>query len=63
MLYFNFNLNMKIQLHTPDGTKEIELTEEEALKRGYLDEETYLMRKLIQLLKRKKDLLAKLEKL
>ena len=54
---------MKIQLHTPDGTKEIELTEEEALKRGYLDEETYLMRKLIQLLKRKKDLLAKLEKL
>jgi len=54
---------MRIQLHTKDGVKEIEISEEEALKRGYLDEETYLMRKFIRLLKRKKDLLAKLERL
>ena len=54
---------MKIQLHTPDGIKEINISEEEALKQKLIDEETYLMRKLIQLLKRKKDLLAKLEKL
>jgi len=54
---------MKIQLHTKDGVKEIEISEEEALKQGYLDEETYLMRKFLQLLKRKKDLLVKLEKL
>ena len=54
---------MKIQLHTPDGIKEIELTEEEALKQGYLDKEIFLMRKFIKLLKKKKDLISKLEKL
>ncbi len=54
---------MRIQLHTSKGIKEIELTEEEALKQGFLDEETFLMKKFIKLLKKKKDLISKLEKL
>ena len=54
---------MKIQLHTKDGVKEIEISEEEALKQKLIDEETYLMRKFIRLLKRKKDLISKLEQL
>ncbi len=53
---------MKIQLHTPKGIKEIELTEEEAFKQGFIEEETCLMRKFIKVLK-KRNLLAKFEKL
>jgi len=53
---------MKITLHTREGIKEIKISEEEALKRGYINEETYLMKKFIKLLK-KRNLLAKFEKL
>jgi len=54
---------MRIHLHTPEGIKEIEISEDEALKKGYITQDFYFLNKLIRIIKKNPTILEKLKKL